>query len=1196
MEQTENKGRESLEEQEAIKKYLLGALSDKVEMRLIEEKILLDDDFAEKLSVAEDNLIDEYLDGSLAVAESRQFQQFFINVPERKQKLRLIRDLRKYAAENQTAGQFTKEKGRIFDWRKLVSLPSFRLAAAAILLLLFGFIIWRAVFFQSDLEKGRNQLLIATRGQRLTESRTTLNSNYASVTRGGADAKDEKAMNHVGMILAAAAENSSDPEAHHTLGLFYLVNKKYDNALEELKRALELAPNDAKLHNDIGALYFEKAQGESGGEVSVNLNLSRQHFERAIELNENLLEALFNNALVLQKIPLTNQAREAWQKYLEKDSTSPWADEARKNLQRLQTQNPQSFSDADKLENAFLNEARQKNDVEAGQLISQNRELIKKKYLPQKLAMSLVEADGDKKKEYLQALVYAGELEEKNTGDLFARDLAAFYVKIPESNFESLRQAQDLMKKSYQFYLHDKNEDASEQASRAQQLFLQAGDVYEAKLSEFIIAYCQIKGEGTGKSIQLYQEIADFCGKNNYKWLLANTLYWLAGAQRSIGERTQANINYKDCYNLAKELGDAQVFQKILVSYASRNKFVGQNQAALAYLEEALDALGSSQDVPLREKWRTYSASIEIFSSLELYNLAKAIALENIQIANDENDSLMIANSCLDAGIVYTQAGDFDQARIWLDKARRSAEALSESSDKTENLAKSLLTSGYLESRLGNFTQAAQFYDEAFGIVANREVPFYLYEIEKSRLLTDISLNKDAEIEEQINKTINLAEKYRKEISKEKENISFFNNQQEIYDIATLSEFKHENYEQAYNYLETSNSRAMLDWLKKGVNVEEEKKEIEITFKETAEPLLLNEIRAQMPDQVQILQYAVLENNVLIWLISKDDFTVVSSEIKFEELKEKVVSFNRMIVAHENQNEEITKLSRELYNLLITPIASHLDPNRKLCLIPQKILFHLPFAALMAPDDKPFLAQFDFFYAPSANTFLLFTENARKKSALTNESLLSVGNPSFDRKKFKELQDLPESEDEAREITQFYSDKQTLIGSAATKTAIENLMKNAEVINLAGHYIVRHGEPLASGFLLTKPPNSENSDDGILTNAELIRQAMPRAKLVVLSACQTGIEQYYNGEGLVGLSTTFLKAGVPLVVASQWPVDSSAAAELMKNFHMLRRQEKLSTAAALRRAQLEMMETPGGKYSQPYFWAAFATYGGYAEF
>jgi CHAT domain-containing protein len=67
-------------------------------------------------------------------------------------------------------------------------------------------------------------------------------------------------------------------------------------------------------------------------------------------------------------------------------------------------------------------------------------------------------------------------------------------------------------------------------------------------------------------------------------------------------------------------------------------------------------------------------------------------------------------------------------------------------------------------------------------------------------------------------------------------------------------------------------------------------------------------------------------------------------------------------------------------------------------------------------------------------------------------------------------------------------------------------------------------------------------------------------------------------------------------VASQWEVDSNATAELMKRFHFYRRKEKMSTASALRRAQLEMLEAEDKRFNNPYYWAAFAAFGGYTTF
>jgi CHAT domain-containing protein len=101
---------------------------------------------------------------------------------------------------------------------------------------------------------------------------------------------------------------------------------------------------------------------------------------------------------------------------------------------------------------------------------------------------------------------------------------------------------------------------------------------------------------------------------------------------------------------------------------------------------------------------------------------------------------------------------------------------------------------------------------------------------------------------------------------------------------------------------------------------------------------------------------------------------------------------------------------------------------------------------------------------------------------------------------------------------------------------------------------------------------------------------------MVLAACRSGIENYYNAEGMAGMSRTMLAARVPLVVASQWNIDSAATAVLMKRFHELRVRDGIATTAALRKAQLELLNDPTGRFSSPYYWAGFAAYGGHAEF
>jgi CHAT domain-containing protein len=97
---------------------------------------------------------------------------------------------------------------------------------------------------------------------------------------------------------------------------------------------------------------------------------------------------------------------------------------------------------------------------------------------------------------------------------------------------------------------------------------------------------------------------------------------------------------------------------------------------------------------------------------------------------------------------------------------------------------------------------------------------------------------------------------------------------------------------------------------------------------------------------------------------------------------------------------------------------------------------------------------------------------------------------------------------------------------------------------------------------------------------------------VVLSSCSTGVGQKLWGEGLIGLTRAFLRAGAARVMVSSWDVDDAATAELMSRFYRhLLGPGSPGPAAALRAAQIAMWQDPGRR--APFYWAAFGIQGEY---
>ncbi len=146
-------------------------------------------------------------------------------------------------------------------------------------------------------------------------------------------------------------------------------------------------------------------------------------------------------------------------------------------------------------------------------------------------------------------------------------------------------------------------------------------------------------------------------------------------------------------------------------------------------------------------------------------------------------------------------------------------------------------------------------------------------------------------------------------------------------------------------------------------------------------------------------------------------------------------------------------------------------------------------------------------------------------------------------------------------------------------------MKRFDYIHLACHGLL--SEDFQS-LVLSQLPPGKSKEDGYLTLNEIMNCDY-NAKLVVLSACQTGSGKMEKGEGVTGLTRAVMYAGTPAVVASLWDVDDTATKELMIRFYKNMLEQNMTKQEALRTAKLDLLENPA--YASPLFWSAFVLYG-----
>jgi CHAT domain-containing protein len=452
-----------------------------------------------------------------------------------------------------------------------------------------------------------------------------------------------------------------------------------------------------------------------------------------------------------------------------------------------------------------------------------------------------------------------------------------------------------------------------------------------------------------------------------------------------------------------------------------------------------------------------------------------------------------------------------------------------------------------------------------------------LYQTHKGKLFCFQQLDRQEDVSSELKTVLKLSEEYRATIREDNSRQAFFANEQVVLDAATANAIKQRDSRGAFAFVESSKARSLLEFVKSGKSIAK----VEQDYAATVRPLSLTEIQTRLPQEVQFVQYAVLPDKLAIWIVSRTRFDFVERSIPAAELENQIETYQALIVG-KGPPAEIDRLARELHELLI---PADLAADKQLCLIPDKSLHQLAFATLVSPGKKYLLEDYALFYSPSASVLVLATENARQKEQVRDENVLSVGNPDFDREENPGLPDLEAATAEARSIAADYPKSVELLGTDATKEKFLQNFANVEVIHFAGHFVANQQSPANSKLLFA---------GGELRSYELGHYRLSKAKLVVLSACQTGLERFDKSEGAIGIARTLLALGAPVVVASQWKVDSEPTKDLMVAFHRNRKGKGMTSAESLRQAQLEMLSNEQTK--APFYWAAFSLFGGYAGY
>lgn len=303
-------------------------------------------------------------------------------------------------------------------------------------------------------------------------------------------------------------------------------------------------------------------------------------------------------------------------------------------------------------------------------------------------------------------------------------------------------------------------------------------------------------------------------------------------------------------------------------------------------------------------------------------------------------------------------------------------------------------------------------------------------------------------------------------------------------------------------------------------------------------------------------------------------------------------------------------LARELDGHLLAPLRPLLRGARRIFVAPDGELNLIPFSALLGEDGHYAAEHLLITYLTTGRDLLRFDERRAPR-----QGPVLVADPDFDglpvlpdRRRGRRAPDLdavrfpplPHTAAEARAIARMLPGARILVGPQAGEAAIKAL-RGPEILHLATHgfYLPTPERPralgpwesplLRSGVALAGANRRDGDpDDGVLTALEASSLDLEGTRLVVLSACESGLGQALPGEGVGGLRRALVLAGAETQVMSLWPVDDEATQSLMVSYYdaLL---AGLGRSEALRRVSLRMMRSP--ETAHPYYWAGFIVSG-----
>ena len=585
---------------------------------------------------------------------------------------------------------------------------------------------------------------------------------------------------------------------------------------------------------------------------------------------------------------------------------------------------------------------------------------------------------------------------------------------------------------------------------------------------------------------------------------------------------------------------------------------MGDYESALALFEKAEEASAKSGSLSAQLDWKINIGNVYLAQAK--YDLAEK-QYQDALIFAKSLDNRSAESECFEnLALVSLAEGQIESAQKYNEKVPSLVQSHSD-------LMVSTIVSGRIHAKQQHYKDAAALFES---VISEADAPTSLRWEAQARLAeVYVSEGDHAKADRQFRRAIDTIASARYAIKSEEFRLSFLSNAITFYDDYIDFLTSQGRAGDALQVAEVSRAQTLAEGLGLGSKI-------------------LFPIPNFQPQSIAqrfgatLLFYWLGEKHSYLWAITNSSVSLFTLP-PASEIELALKSYREVLLGPRDVLEASSGQGIKLYDILVAPAQKVMAPGSRVIILPDAGLYGLNFETLLNPKPQLHYWIEDAVVA-NANSLVLLAASANQ-SAARAKKLLLVGNPISPSGEFP---DLPQAGTEMTDVERYFAAPERTVLSRQQATAaayLDSKPAQYSFIHFVAHGTASRASPLDSAVILSKQGDSYK-----LYARDIVTQPL-HANLVTISACHGAGERTYSGEGLVGLTWAFLRAGAHGVIAALWEVNDNSTPELMDDLYA-EIQKGSTPDAALHHAKLKLLHS-GTVYQKPFYWGPFEIYLGH---